>query len=226
MVSSFLGIEREIALFTEILSFPFVYNDEVVKQVEKIHEMAKSEDFTPSQDTSGKIEKLNQMILDAFGLIDNPFIDYALNIQIPQLANANNSKAFQSVNIEQLKTYTSPFLNAFSEIFNMSERHVTANIYPTIAKHYSAIEIVLHDSKPFELIKIVDEPTSTQAILTQFSAHKINDMFFEVKDVIHFEEDSFYIIKPNYYKNWHPAIAEIDLAEVIDQILSRNGGNG
>jgi len=225
MVSSFLGIEREIALFTEILSFPFVYNDEVVKQVEKIHEMAKSEDFTPSQDTSGKIEKLNQMILDAFGLIDNPFIDYALNIQIPQLTDSNNSKGFQSVSAEQLEIYTRPFIDAFSEIFRMSGRYVSANMYPKVTKHYSAVEIVLHDSKPTEFIRTMDKSNSTQAILTRFSAHKINDMFFEMKDVIHFEEDSFYIIKPNYYKNWHPAIAKIDLADAIDQILSKDGGN-
>jgi len=225
MVGSFLGIEREIRLSTEVLTFPFIYSDKIVKQVETIHEMAKYEDFTSSQDPSGEIEKLNQMILDAFGLADNPFIDYALNIQIPQLTNANNSKAFQSVNAEQLKIYTSLFLDAFSEIFSMSGRHVTANIYPDIAKHYSAVEIVLHDSKPSECIKIVNGSTSTQAILTRFSAHKINDMFFEVKDVIHFEEDSFYIIKPNYYKNWHPAIAKIDLADAIDQILSKGGGD-
>ena len=33
-----------------------------------------------------------------------------------------------------------------------------------------------------------------------------------------------YIIKPNRYKYWHPAIAKIDLADVVDQIMHANGG--
>jgi hypothetical protein len=226
MMGSSLGVEREQRLITEVFEFPCIQNNEITQQVDLIQEMSKREDFIFVQDVSGEIEKLNDMIFEAFGIADNPFIDYALNIQIPQLKNANNSKAFQSVNADQLKIYTNPFLNAFSEIFSMSGRYVTANIYPDVTKHYSAVEIILHESKPSEFIKIVDEPTSTQTIMTRFSAHKVNDVFFKVKDVIHFKEDSFYIIKPNYYKNWHPAIAEIDLAEVIDQILSRNGRNG
>jgi len=225
MLGSFAGIEREKRIVDEVLNFPFVHNCEIAEQVEYIQEQSKYEELTIPTDVSTEINKLNDMIFEAFGIADNPFIDYALNIQIPQLTNANNSKVFQSVNAEQLKTYTSPFLNAFSEIFSMSGRYVSANIYPKVIKHYSAIEIILHDSKPSEFIKIIDEPTSTQAILAQFSVHKINDMFFEVKDVIHFEEDSFYIIKPNYYKNWHPAIAKIDLADAIDQILSKDGVN-
>ncbi|MCL1982000.1 MAG: hypothetical protein FWG53_02755, partial [Clostridiales bacterium] len=87
------------------------------------------------------------------------------------------------------------------------------------------VEIVLHDSKPPVEIQVFDDSTSMQTALSRFSAHKINDKFFAVKDVIHFEEDSFYIIKSKHNKNWHPAIAEIDLADVIDQILSRNEGN-
>ena len=39
------------------------------------------------------------------------------------------------------------------------------------------------------------------------------------KDVVNFEENTFYIIKTNEYKNWHPAMANIDLDTV-----SENGG--
>ena len=35
---------------------------------------------------------------------------------------------------------------------------------------------------------------------------------------------TLYIIKPNLYKNWHPAISQIDLMEVADQLLSEKGG--
>ena len=52
--------------------------------------------------------------------------------------------------------------------------------------------------------------------------HEINDIFYDIKDVVNFEDSSFFIIKTNEYKNWHPAVAEIDLAAVIDAILSES----
>lgn len=57
---------------------------------------------------------------------------------------------------------------------------------------------------------------------TRFSIMKHTQYFYEQKDVINFERDSFYIIKPNEFKNWHPAIAYLDLGEIIDSFLNFN----
>ena len=225
MLGSSIGIEREQRLQDEILDFPYVYRDNVAKQVVVIQEMLEDKDFSVDQDASSDIEKLNEMILKAYNLADDLFVDYALNIQIPQLTDAINCEAFRVVNNQQLSDYASLFYDALFTVYGMSGKYVTANIYPNVAKYYSAIEIVLHSEKPSYEMRVVNDSNSLQTALTRFSAHRINDMFFELKDVIYFEEDSFYIIKPNYYKNWHPAIATLDLADVVDQILSRNGGN-
>jgi hypothetical protein len=225
MLGSSLGIEREQRQMDEVLDFPFVQSVDIAKQVEVIQEMSKQKEFSVALDVSGKIETLNKMILEAFNLSDNLFIDYALNVQMPLLINTTNCAAFQAVNEYQLSIYVKPFLEALSAVYGMSGRFVAANIYPTVAKYYSAIEVVLYNDKPLSEIQILDDIDSQQSALTRFSAHKINDMFFMMKDIIHFEEDSFYIIKSNYYKNWHPAIAQLDLADVVDQILSKNGGN-
>jgi arabinogalactan endo-1,4-beta-galactosidase len=80
------------------------------------------------------------------------------------------------------------------------------------------------DSKPEEWLQFINDSILEKSMLTKFSAHKTNELFYYLKDVLYFEENSFYIIKPNYYKNWHPAIARLDLMEITDQILSRNGG--
>lgn len=58
----------------------------------------------------------------------------------------------------------------------------------------------------------------------RFGVYTYNEKFYQIKDVIYFSTDSFYIIKPNRYKYWHPAIAKIDLADVTDQIMHANGG--
>ena len=59
--------------------------------------------------------------------------------------------------------------------------------------------------------------------LTKLSIHKTNDMFYQVRDIAYFEEKSFFIVKPNHYKNWHLAIAQLDLMEIIDILLNSGG---
>ena len=165
------------------------------------------------------------MILDDFRLSNNEFVDYALRIQIPQLTGYDDYEAYRAVEVKDLESYSKLFFEYLSAIFATSEKYMSVNAYPQIAKHYSAVEIVLLGKRPQEWFQIRDDGNSIKEALAKFSAHRINDLFFELKDVIYFEENSFYIIKPNHYKNWHPAIARLDLAEVVDQILSRNGGN-
>lgn len=223
MLGSSLGIEREQRQVNEILEFPFVYSNEVVEKVELIQNQLKHNDFGGIEQSTIEIDELNALIFDAFHLIDNNFVDYVLNVQIPQLTNTNNNETFRIVQENDLKIYSKIFFDYLFAIFVQSKKYVSINIYPHFAKHYSAIEVVLQDQQPQNWFQILNSSNSTKEALIKFSAYKINDLFFELKDVIYFEENSFYVVKSNYYKNWHPAIAQIDLMEVVEQILSRNG---
>jgi hypothetical protein len=59
--------------------------------------------------------------------------------------------------------------------------------------------------------------------LTNFSVFKTNDLFYKIYDIAYFQKDSFFIIKTNQYKNWHPAMAQLDLADVIDEFFAEKG---
>ena len=48
---------------------------------------------------------------------------------------------------------------------------------------------------------------------------KITDRLFIQKDIRGFEENGFYIIKPNEKRLWHKAIAHLDINEFMDAIL-------
>ncbi|MDR1205594.1 MAG: N-6 DNA methylase [Peptococcaceae bacterium] len=226
MLGSSTGIEREQRLQEEILNFPFVFSEDIAKQVEQIQRIKKQEgQFVVSADTSDDIDKLNQTILDAFGLSGNEFVDYALRIQIPQLTGASDGDANREVTIQDFNLYGKYFYNYLSEIFANSGKHIQIQIYPIIAKHYCAFEVVLLNEKPVEWLIIIDGNGGNQkAMLANLSAHKTNELFYSLRNVLYFGENSFYIIKPSYYKNWHPAIVRLDLMEVTDQILSRNNG--
>jgi len=225
MLGSSLGIEREQRQVGEVLEFPFVYSQRIAEKVELIQDLLKQDVFTAENEPTAEIDELNLMILDAFRLSNNEFVDYTLRIQIPQLAESKNCEAYRLVEAKDLESYARPFFEYLSAVFKTSEKYVVVNIYPQISKHYSAIEIVLQDNQAQGWLQIINDKDFQKEVLTKFSVYKINDLFFELKDVIYFEENSFYIIKPNLYKNWHAAIAQLDLMEVVDQILSRNGGD-
>jgi type I restriction-modification system DNA methylase subunit len=225
MLGSSLGVEREQRQVGEVLEFPFVDSLKIAEKVELIQDLLKQNDFTVASDPAEEIEELNSMIIDAFQLANNVFVDYALHIQIPQLAESKNCEAYRLVEVEDLRSYAKPFYEYLSAIFKTANIHVAVNVYPKVAKHYSAIEVVLSDKQPQEWIQVINQKDLKSEVLSKFSAHKINDLFFELKDVIYFEENFFCIIKQNLYKNWHMAISRIDLMEVVDQIIARNGEN-
>ena len=225
MIDSSLGVEREQRQVTEVLSFPYVYNDEIANQVEVVQQKksANTEMFSIQEDVSNEVTRLNQAILAAFNLSDDEFVDYALRIQIPQLTGENDNHVYRKSEKEDFEAYGKYFYDYLSAIFSKSNKYVKINVYPQAAKHYSVFEVVVQDEPAKDWLQFVDD-SNNKTTLAMLSAHKTNELFYCLKDVLYFEESSFCIIKPNHYKNWHPAIAKLDLMEVVDQILSRNGG--
>ncbi|MCL2215823.1 MAG: N-6 DNA methylase [Defluviitaleaceae bacterium] len=225
MLGSFLGIEREKRIKKEILSFPAEINDDIAAQVERIQEIKNQYDvFGANTDASAEIEALNQTIFGVFGLLGNEFVDYALQIQIPQLTRKDNKDAMRDANEQDFEAYAKYFYNYLCPIFESAKKYVQIYIYPTIVRHYSAVEVFILDVQPTKWLIVTDDKTNrVKTMLTELSSHKTNEKFYFLKDVICFDENSFCIIKPNGYKNWHPAIAKLDIMEVTDQILSRNG---
>lgn len=225
LTGSSLGVEREQRLLDEVLDFPYIFRNDIVTQVEEIQKIRNQDnEFIVSDNASNEINILNRTILEAFGLSNNEFVDYALRIQIPQLTGVNDSDVDREVNEQDFEIYGKYFYNYLSAIFANVHKYIQIKAYPIVAKHYSALEVVVIDSKPTEWLKVVNNENHQKAMFVKMSAHKTNELFYSLKDVLFFEETSFYIIKPSYYKNWHPAIAKLDLMEVTDQILSRKNG--
>lgn len=221
MIGSSLGIEREQRLMTEVLSFPYIYSQQLAEKVEKIQKA----NIILNCENQPEIEHIDKLIFDAIGLNDNPFVDYAISIQIPELANSDATLAHKKVSAEDLKKYSDCFVKQFSELYNPYGKYAHIILYPDVNNQYSIFELYVKDSKPEEEITVSSEISKDKKLLSKFSVHSYNDKIYELRDVIHFSDNSFFIIKSNMYKNWHPAIAEIDLADVISQIMFSDGGD-
>ena len=213
MLGSDLGIEREERQMNEILRFPFAYDDAIAEKVEQIQ----------ATNLAANIDELNAMILSMYGIDNSESVDYALRIQIPQLTGKHDKDVYRPVTPEDFDVYGRYFYDRLTEIFSSASDHVTILAYPRATKYYSAFEVIIQAEEPKEWLQIVDSQDNRFAMQAGFSSRRINDLFYSLKDVLYFEENSFFILKPNFYKNWHPAIARIDLIDVVDQILSRDG---
>lgn len=227
MLGTSIGIEREQRFMDEVLSYPYLFSEKVVDKVDHIQTMLNNQKqyVLCDYDKDSDVKQLDDMILKEFGLEHNNFVDYAINIQIPELTNSIKSQAYRTVSVDDLKEYSECFIKQFSLIYNPSNKYVSVTLYPNIRNYYSIFELHINDSKPVTEILITNEADNEKKLLTKFSVYEHNDKFYQIRDVIHFSTNSLFIIKPNFYKNWHPAVAEIDLADVIDQIMSTSGGD-
>ena len=89
---------------------------------------------------------------------------------------------------------------------------------------FIAINFVFQKDEPFKKINIINDITDEGELFKILSSNlsitkKTNDLFIQ-KDIKGFENNSFYIIKPNEYKCWHRAMAWYDVAEIKEAIES------
>ena len=68
-------------------------------------------------------------------------------------------------------------------------------------------EVLKRIANSLSISKLTNSKDSTKSLYIQ-------------KDIKGFEENSFYIIKPNEYKCWHKAMAWYDVAEIKEAIES------
>jgi hypothetical protein len=214
MLGSSTGIEREQCFKDEIIQFPCAYNAVIPNIVASIQ--AKKEEFHLGTSSKNQNEiKLNKIIFDMFNLSDNEFIDYAMKVQIPQLKDSFD--IYRKVGMDDLRAYCKCFDDHFSYVYGKSKKYIEIIFYPDVVNRFTIFELKIIDAKPKEKIKFSDSNDKT--ILTKFMVNKHNDLFYRIDNVIYSDKSSFFIIKPNHYKNWHRAIARIDLNDVVDQIF-------
>jgi len=224
MLGSSLGIEREQRQAEEVLSFPFIFNENIASLVERIQEIQKQNtDCIINNDVFNEIDELNKIINKTFNLHNNEYVDYALRIMIPQLTGKYDNDVNRVANNQDFEIYGQYFYDYLSAIFFKSDKYLKINVYPIVMKNYSTFEVIILDEKPMEWFTTI-KSNNQKSILANLAAHKVNELFYNLKDVLFFENNSFYIVKPNFYRNWHPAIAQIDLMEITNQIISRVSG--
>lgn len=173
------------------------------------------------------LDKINKIIYKLYDIkeYEKDLIDYTLNVSRYQFQESKQDLFTHKVddNIDFLEKYAQVYLDEFSKIY--IEEYIQVEIYPL--KHFIAMNFVMKVEKPEKSI-IYSENKDIASVLKTLanklsvseivSTNDIEKNLFIQKDIKGFEDNSFYIIKPNEYKCWHRAMAWYDVAEFKEAI--------
>lgn len=96
------------------------------------------------------IKQLDKLILKSFNLNDDKFIDYAINIQIPELTNSKSTNIYRKITKEDLINYSECFKEQFSSIYRRVGKSISISVYPKILNRFTVFELEVTDEKQIE----------------------------------------------------------------------------
>ncbi|WP_430409262.1 Eco57I restriction-modification methylase domain-containing protein [Kordia sp.] len=164
---------------------------------------------------------------------EKDLINYVLNVSRYQFQESKQNLVsdftytdethYRNINFV-LQEYASVYVKEFQKIY--TDEHIQVEVYSL--DHFIALNFVFSNKKPKSNIIYPKDKKSEREVLnrlaTNLSISQITDNedptknLFIQKDIKGFEENSFYIIKPNEYKCWHKAMAWYDVAEFKEAI--------
>jgi hypothetical protein len=238
-IGSSVGIEREETHDEEKFNFPYNTSSKLVKLVTAIEKEAKiinETEIKVSVEYSNAKNKYNQLLTEIDDEIyklfkitkqEKALIDYAQEISIPLIKRRDKNRIFGHLYLQNdehkkyLSKYVEIFLNHYNNIYNSDGYYFEIEVWHSQYMIGMYFKIITEPSKVKNQI-IWKQDIKSEKLLKKFTAISIskqNQDLFVQKDIKGFEEKGFYVIKPNEYKNWHRALAHLDLNEFIDAIM-------
>lgn len=237
-VGSSAGIEREHSHDVERWNMPFNYNDKIVERYTDVEKVAKEFyqstmlDNSIQNDLHNKIKALDNEVLNLYNLSnqEKSLVDYKSSVTIPLLKGniQQSNKVISKISYKSdiLRDYAQIFIEHFEKRFNSDG-------------NFFEVEIIHSEHTILMKFKVIPEPSKFKNSIewnkkgnkellkniADLGFEKLSDNLYLQKDIKGFEEDYFYIAKPNQYKSWHPALAHLDLSEFIEAFFKIERGD-
>lgn len=217
----------------EYLSFPYIQpneqtQSELLKLVNRFltffQEHYKTFNLGEPRKDNLIFSQINSIVEELYQIkgYEKDLIDYVLEVSRYQFQESKQYKIVHKIhdNKDILKKYADVFLKEFKDIYK--DEYLQVLVYPL--DHFIAMHFLFSEEKPQEEIRIIsddeisNEKNILDVIVKSASISKITKDLYVQKDIKGFEENSFYIIKPNEFKCWHRAMAWYDVAEIKETI--------
>lgn len=226
----------------EYLSFPFIepskhqkikLNRLVDRLLKPYREFYKEYPYGIFQGEPNKeiLDKINSVVEEIYEIngYEKDLIDYVLNVSRYQFQESKQhlvsgfNEADHRNKRNVLEKYADVYIQEFEKIYD--DEFIQVEIYPL--DYFIAMNFVFLKEKPSEKIVYSEKKDAKQVLNSLANSLSISQItnakdaehnLFIQKDIKGFEENSFYIIKPNEYKCWHRAMAWYDVAEFKEAI--------
>jgi len=215
----------------EYLSFPYIEPNESTQNtllelqrqfLEPYKEFYKKFTLGNPQRNEKVFNEINLIIDKLYNIkgYEKDIINYVLDISRYQFQESKQQKIIRKVNndIEVLEKYADVFIVEFKDVYE--DEYLQIQVFPLY--NFIAMNFAFSQEKPNKKIVIHEETTNEgevfKLIANNISISKVATDLYTQKDIKGFEENSFYIIKPNEYKCWHRAMAWYDVAEIRQTI--------
>jgi hypothetical protein len=227
-VSSTAGIMIEQQINDiERFSFPYIYSDEIIKYVKAITALKEEKIFMFDEEREREINKIKQNInqkideLLSMNDIEKSLVDYGRNIMIPMIMKHKgyeNIFSFCGFHDDILQDYAQLFIDRFEKKFKSINKKIVAEVWYTEQIIGMFFKLVKEEEYESNIIwkNMQNEINTILQYVIKLGIKKITEQLFIQKDIRGFEEESFYIFKPNEKHLWHKAIGFIDINEFID----------
>lgn len=222
------AIEREESEDEEIEKMWYFSIPDSINSGEEIENFnAKKGTLQSSISENTTVTKLcSSLVYDTLKLSneENDLIDYAQNIMIPiVMRHKNNQALFHSLKFKNviLNSYASIFVDRFKSKLEKEGKRFVVEIWHTNQIVGMFFKLVPASSFKNDIVWVNKQDSNLEIIslLTKISSEKVTDKLFVQKDIRGFEQDYFYIFKPNEKRLWHKAIGYLDVNEFADAIL-------
>lgn len=143
----------------------------------------------PEEMIEKKQSELDEIVADAFGMKDNVYFKYAIEVMIPMIAGNTDIGIERTEENEMYGRYAKIFYDYFADIYEEQKKFVHIKLYTNLKGGFAALELMLTDNSCGEKIE-VDESECAAEIYQVFYA-KYNDVFYKRLDHYWFEENRF-----------------------------------
>ncbi|GHV93828.1 type I endonuclease-methyltransferase fusion protein [Spirochaetia bacterium] len=211
----------------ERFSFPYSYSKDIINYAKKIESLKRETNSALFENNQNDIDKMKEnidfSIFKLFQLndIEQTLVDYSKNVMIPILMKHKGyDNLFLPCEFKDkiLQDYANLFLNRFEKRFESVDKKLIAEVWYTNQVIGIFFRVVIRPEYKETILwenKQIDETGILQRII-ELGVEKITEQLFVQKDVRGFEEEYFYIFKPNEKRLWHKAIGYLDIEEFAD----------
>lgn len=224
--SSSWGIERERILFEELLELPAIIKNignEHLQEIRSCFERLKS--VSTNQELKIVEDKLNAILYEVIGLKakEQILIEDCLKFQLDLFDHGHNSIALHRTLRPENLAYSNIICSELNTFLTPSKTRVNACVYD-VGLRDPLNMVVLHfgkQEKPVEE-KSIENLRESLKNIDRYMLQKKSDSIYVQKQVKYFdyENDLFYLIKPNQKRFWTRSQAIDDATSLIAEIIN------